>query len=260
MRYLALFSTLLLFGHAGAQTVAKSDREWTSEGSYTAYASPWCAFQDTSLVPGRDYVNTVSYRSGDLAHAKNIRFSWRWPEPARRKCGVYGFNSVAWGNYDGGGVRAPVAPMQVSAIAEFTVAYDMAFAADSDTFNGLGEFYLTKVSGAADQKAIEIGCFWNAPPATVSWAAAGKQIGAFRDRYGRNWTVAASEPGGGFVTFIPAGNKLTKGTFDAKGPIEFLRRAGLVEDGWWFNGIALGVEPLGGSGTAVVRKFQITLK
>jgi hypothetical protein len=262
IRLLAL-ALALIASPVAAQPVVKMDRQAATEGAYTAYNSPWCAYQDKSLVAGRDYINTVSFNSGDLAQAKNVQFAWRWPDAKLRKvCGVFGYNFVAWGNYDNGKYPTPVAPRQVSTISDLVFGYQVDMAGDSRLFNGLGEFYLTKVAGDADTKAIEIGWMWNAPAETIAWAATGKQLGTFKDRYGKPWTVALNHSGvaGEYVTFIPPGGKLDTGNFDGKGALDFLLAAGVISAAWWMNGAALGVEPLGNHGAAIVRNFRITWK
>lgn len=264
IRMFIAFSLALIATPLAAQTIVKTDRQWDgTEGQYQAYAAPWCAqFYDKSLVEGRDFVNTITYQAGDLASAKNVQFTWRWPDVTQRKCGVYAYDHVAWGNYDGGAVRSPVAPRQVSSIKDFTLAYQVDYAADLKMFNGLGEFYLTKVAGDANTKAVEIGWFYNAPPETIAWAKTGKQLGTFTDRYGRAWSVAANKGGaaGFYITFIPTGGKLFSGAFDGSGALTFLTAAGQIKPEWWVNGAAIGVEPLGWIGTALVRKFGVTVR
>jgi hypothetical protein len=259
----------LLASPLAAQTIVKTDRQWDgTEGQYMVYASPWCANYDKTLVEGRDYSDTISYRTGDLATATNVQLSWRWPLVSSPKCGVRGYNHVAWGNYDSGSVRSPVAPRQVSSVADFTLTYEVedagGYATGYNGYNGLGEFYLTKVAGDANTKAIEIGWYWNAPSATRAWAKSGRDLGTFKDRNKQSWKVAANVGGaaGLFVTFTPdnATGRKVKGDFDGKGAITYLTAAGVVQPTWWLNGAAIGVEPTGGVGTAVVRKFTVSVK
>lgn len=269
IRVLLALALALLATPLAAQTVVKADRQWTSEGQYMAYASPWCAqFYDNALVEGRDYSNTVTYQKGDLATATNVQLSWRWPLTPNTKCGVRGFDHVAWGNYDSGAVYSPVAPRQVSAITDLQFTYEVedagGYATGTQGYNGLGEFYLTKVAGDADTKAIEIGWYWNAPLETRNWTLTGKQLGTFKDRYKQPWKVAANVGGaaGLFVTFTPdnkTGRKV-KGTFDGKGALDFLTAAGVVQPTWWLNGAGFGVEPIRGMGTANVRAFQVVVR
>jgi hypothetical protein len=256
----------LLAAPALGQTIVKTDRQWDgAEGQHMVYASPWCA---DGLVAGRDYSDTIAYHPGNLATATNVQLSWRWPLVTSPRCGVRAYNHVAWGNYDGGLVRSPVARRQVSSIAAFTLDYEVEDAGGYSTgyngYNGLGEFYLTTKAGDANSKAIEIGWYWNAPLATRAWAATGKQLGTFKDRYKQSWKVAANVGGaaGMFVTFTPdnATGRKVKGTFDGKGALDFLRAAGIVKGEWWINGAAIGVEPEKGMGTAVVRKFAVMMR
>jgi hypothetical protein len=256
-------SALTVASPAAAQTVVKADRQWTSEGQYMAFASPWCANYDKTLVAGRHYGNAIVYRAGDLAAGKSVQLRWQWPAPEKRpkKCGVFGYNHVAWGNYDSGAVMSPVAPRRVSDLTELTFTYQTGHAAEPNSFNGLTEFYLTREPGKAETKAVEIGWFWHAPPETQAWAKTGRQFGTFTDRFGHAWTVAASQSGaaGLYVTLTPPEGKLYQATIDAKATLDFLRAAGVVKAGWWFNGAAIGVEPLGGKGSAVVHTFAVAV-
>jgi len=259
----AFLCTGLLSAPASAQSVVKADRQWSSEGQFMTYSSPWCAGHDKSLVVGRDFSNSIAYKKGDLAKGKNVKMTWRWPRADKRsaKCGVFGYNYVGWGNYDSGAVRRSVAPAQVKSIKALSFSYDAQSSANAEQFNGLGEFFLTKNAGAADQKVIEIGWFWNAPALTRAWAKTGRQLGRVVDPHGVKWTVSVNKSGvaGTYVTFIPVGKK-TSGTFEGKAALNYLRKAGVVNGDWWFNGAALGVEPLGGAGSAVVRTFKVTPK
>jgi hypothetical protein len=248
---------------AGAQTIVAKDRKWTSEGSYMAFASPWCAYSNPSLTEGTDYADSMSYDTGDLGTGTDITIKWRWPALAQKpaNCGVYAYNHVAWGNYDGGAVRAPVPSRQVMSISALAISYTFQESANDQWYNGLAEFYLTTEAGAANKKAIEIGWFWNSPLLTTAWAKTGRQLGTFTDRYGKKWAASVRKSGAAnnYVLFVPTEQRLS-GTLDGKGAIDFLRNAGVVNGSWWFNGFAIGVEPTGSSGAAILRKFSVTYK
>jgi hypothetical protein len=263
LRAVAALALALIATPVSAQTVVKTDHQWTSEGEYLAFASPWCAqYHGEPLVEGRDYANSVSYKKGDLATAKDVKLTWRYPANKPTKCGVYGFNQVAQWNYDGGAVYKPRAPVQVGQIKELTIGYGVDFSAPQDSFNGLGEFYLTTKPGDLSTKVIEIGWFWNAPPSTVTWAANSRKLGVFKDKYSKLWTVALDYSGvaGKFVTFIPTNGRLSWGNFDATNALAYLQAAGVVKAEWYFNGYGVGVEPLKGSGIATIRNAHATLK
>jgi hypothetical protein len=243
---------LLTVAPAHAQQTIKADAQWSSEGPYLAYASPWGA---GALVAGRDYGDTLSWPAGSLP--TNLQISWRWPAASGSTVRSYDF--AAYGNYDGGAVMKPVAPVQVRAMNALTLAYGVDWAADPTAFNGLAEFFLTKTAGNGADKAIEIGTFWHAPPATRAWLKTGKQLGTFTDRFGKGWTVVLSTGGvaGTYVTFTPLTFDQSWGTIDMKGQIDFLRSKGIVDPSWWWNGCAFGTEVLGGIGSAVVRQFTV---
>lgn len=260
-RTLVLAAALWATPSAG-QTLVRYNGEWASQWKYLVYAAPWCAKAHPSLVYGRDYQDTISWQSGQMPN--NIKMTWRWPAASTRPadCGAYGYNFIAYGNYDGGHTMVSTPALQVGLISELTVAYTVDVQATAANFNGLFEFFLTNASGRADQKAVEIGFLWHAPPKTRAWAATGYKIGTFTDRYGKRWAVTANNTGvaGLYIVFVPeAGTQLT-GTFDVKGGLTFLKKAKFITDKLWYNGAAMGVEPLGGSGTATVRSLKVTVK
>lgn len=251
----AVVIALMCIPYAYGQTVVKADKQWSSEGQYLAYASPWCAMNfDKTLVEGRDYANTITYQKGQLASGSNVQLTWRWPEASKRskKCGVLAYNHVAQGDYEGGATMKPVAPRQIKSLSDMTITYGVDYASDPSTFNGLIEFYATRVAGKADDKAMEIGWFWNAPAETQAWAKTGKQLGVCTDRYGKRWTIARND---NYVTFTPASGAQAWGIIDVTGSLSCLK--GTISGDWWINGAAIGVEPLGGFGTAIVRSFKV---
>jgi hypothetical protein len=258
-----LLCTGMLSVSVSAQTVKKGDSQWSSEGQFMTYAAPWCTRYDKSLLAERDFNNAISYDKGDLAAGRNVKLTWRWPAAERRshKCGVFGYNYVGWGNYDGGAVRNRVAPRQVKSLKALAFSYEAQSSSNPEQFNGLGEFFLTRAPGAADQKTIEIGWFWNMPAFTRKWARTGRPLGRVIDSHRVRWTVFVNQSGsaGTYVTFIPV-DRRTAGTFEGKAALDYLRRSGLVNGDWWINGAAIGVEPLGGSGEATIRKFKVTMR
>lgn len=245
-----------------SQMLVRHDGEWASQWKYLVYAAPWCAKSHPSLVYNRDYQDEISWQSGQMPN--NIKIKWRWPAASARPadCGAYGYNFVAYGNYDGGYTKVGIPAKQVRAISELTVSYAVDVQATAANFNGLFEFFLTNASGRTDQKAVEIGWLWHAPPKTREWAATGYKIGTFTDRYGKRWTVTANNTGvaGLYIVFIPEGGSQLTGSFDVKGGLAFLKTGKFISDQLWFNGAAMGVEPLGGSGTTVVRSLKVTMR
>ncbi|SEN46441.1 hypothetical protein SAMN05192583_2864 [Sphingomonas gellani] len=212
------------------------------------------------MKEGRDYRNTITYETAAVTN--NVQLTWRWPKQPSHKCGVLGYNHIAWGNYDNGSTATSVVPRQVKSIGELTFAYGIDYAADPSEFNGLMEFYLTSAANRADLKKIEIGFFWQAPGVTQTWAKTTRQLGVFTDRYGKRWNVSreVGTSNGGYVTFVPFGGYQGYGTIDAKGAVNWLRGGGNVNGDWWFNGAARGVEPIKGFGIAIVRWFGATYR
>lgn len=244
-----LFATLAI--PASAQQIVKTDEQAATEGEYLTYAAPWCRFHDTSLVAGRDYSNTVAYQSGALPNG--VQITWRWPNIVSPKCGVWGYNFVSWGNYDGGKTRVAVTPRTVASLKTLRFTYGVDVAADPAGYNVLLETFLTRTAGKASDKAMEVGVFLHAPPSTRAWAAKGKQLGQCD---GYSMAINPGPSGKTFATFIPAGTK-TWGVWDAKAALDCLRAKGVIDGGWWINGAAIGIEPIKGIGTAVVRTWKV---
>lgn len=256
-QFVATALVLVMAGSAAsAQSLRLANDQPYSEGPFAAHASGWCNHFDKNL----NFRNGMLGARGGLPRSN---FSWQFPNQKsdNPKCGVFGYNYVAWGNYAGDPTRSPVAPKQVAAIQTLSVDYGVSIGGNPDGMNGLLEFYLTRAPGVPESRAIEIGNFWHTPPSTAQDMQHNIPVGTFSDRYGQNWTVVQVHAGnaGNFVKFFPAGGAdLLTGSVDLKGEIDFLRDKGLVQDDWWFNGVALGAEPKLGAGSFSIQSFNVS--
>jgi hypothetical protein len=156
-----------------------------SKGPYSAYVQPW----------GGDADRIYRYWSSlaDSAHLDVARFPdntgmrWRWPPHAPRNAGVWAYDFVAYGNYDGGRGETPVTPRRIDAIA--VLRQDFAWSAPGlGRANVLTEFYLRSDPDDSESKLLEIGFVLAGPPQTMRFAAAGRQLGTYRDPAGTNRT------------------------------------------------------------------------
>lgn len=248
---------------APPQIEVRTDEAFASEGVYSVLPMPWCAHVERSLKAGRDYANAIRWRRGTLP--REVAISWRFPPVAKRpaKCGVFGYDFVAWGNYHDTASQAAVRARRVGDIAALRFDYALTARADPQSYNMLAEFYLTRAKGDFGTKAIEIGFLTHLPEVSRNFWRTQRQLGVFLDRYRQSWTVSFNSGGfaGGFAAFLPPpGVSRPSATLDAKGALDFLRARRLVDAHWWFNGAAMGIEPHGGSGSATLHRWNVTYR
>jgi len=232
------------------------DREFYTRGNFIAWAGPW----STDFGPGKemkhgvDFADEIAFDPGTFP--SKVEFSWHWPLKAPAHTGVYGYNAVSFGSYDGGLPEQAVTPRQIEAITALTETFRFTMARPIGEFNVLSELFLT--TEPAGTKVGEVGFFLHASESAMTFAEAGEQLGDYLDAAGRSWKVAKQPaPHGPFYLFIPNGDVL-EGTVDFKAALEFLRGKGHITGKEWFNGLAFGVEPVTGSGSMRLEKWELT--
>lgn len=235
-----------------------ADQVFYTKGSFSAYAAPWCVLKTGKLSVGKDLVDTISLAPSTFPNDVVIRTSAPMADPTSFGCGVYGYHHVAYGNYDGGVPQTPVAPRQVRTITSFTSRLDVTSASEGGgQYNVLHEFYLTSAAGKEDAKVIEIGYFLHASASAAAFAATGTSVGTFDDPSDRRWEVRKA---GTFVMLMPAdGKDVGSTTLDVKALLAFLTGKGLLTGDEWFNGMAVGTEPVRGDATTVIRAWTVAL-
>ena len=232
-----------------------ADNEFFTKGSYIAYAAPWSTYfgAGTAMKQGIDYADEITVRSDSFP--ANVEFSWHWPLTPPKHTGVYGYNAVSYGSYDGGVPEVRIAPLQVKNMRELAETFRCEWPRPIGDFNVLSELFLTKTPGG--EKVGEVGFFLRAAKSAISFADAGEQLGTFTDAAGRAWKVAKQPaPHGPFYMFLPTGEVLA-GTVDFRAAIEFLRSRGHVTGEEWVNGVAFGIEPIAGSGSLRLESLAI---
>ncbi|QIF03117.1 hypothetical protein [Roseimicrobium sp. ORNL1] len=188
----------------------------------------------------------------------NVEFTWYWPLTAPKESGVYGYNAVSFGSYDGGVPQTPITPRQVKDIGALEVNYGFDAARPVGDFNVLAEFFLTKSVGG--DKVAEIGFFLRPAKSAVEFVNAGEQLGTYTDASGRVWKVAVQPaPHGPFYMFLPSA-EVPAGSIDFKAALSFLQGKGKVSGEEWFNGLAFGIEPITGSGSVRVQSLTVNYK
>lgn len=233
-----------------------ADQVFFARDSYFAYASPWCAVVNPTLVIGRDLVNTISVVPSTFPNDVVIATKAPAGDPNSYGCGVYGYHHIGFGNYDGSTLPTPVTSRQVKDITALSMKIEITDQQSDGQYNVLNEFYLTSSAGNAAAKVVEIGFFLHASPASIAFARTGTSLGVFTDASGRRWTVTKAAK---FVMLMPAdGGNVTSATIDGKGVMAFLVAKEVITGAEWFNGAALGVEPVRGSSTVAIGQWAVT--
>ena len=233
--------------------VQLNDFENYSRGPYGAYASPWSTFFDNGLVHGVDYLDTIKVIPRTFPDGTIL--NWHWPARVSKKTGVWGYIHVFFGNYNGGKTAVYLEPRQVRAIHILREDLSVAYEIKSD-FNLLNEFYLTLRAGESASKVIEIGYFLHISPEGKQFFERAKAIGSYRDDAGQVWVVRRA---GDFCMLLPPGGHwASNGSIDLKSTFAFLRARGLIKGDEWFNGLAIGVEPVRGAGRLEVQHWTVS--
>jgi hypothetical protein len=241
---------------AAARTVL-GDRDFYTRDSYIAYASPWCAQLTTKLEVGKDLVDTISLAPSTFPNGVVIATAAPNADPTQFGCGVYGYHAISFGNYDGGSPQVPVRPRQVRSIAALTVQVEIGAQSTTGDYNLLNEFYLTSAAGDSAAKTVEIGFFLHPSTSATILARTGALIGTHTDPSGRDWEVRKV---GTFIMLLPADHAdMVSGTLDMKAVLAFLFAQKAISGEEWFNGTALGIEPVRGDTTVTIAHYGVTL-
>jgi len=233
------------------------DKEFYTKGSFIAWAGSWSVD-----VPGSPaYKRGVDYADEIAVHPEtfpaNVELSWHWPLTPPKVTGVYAYNAVSYGSYDGGVPATPITPRQVKDIHTLSENFRCTMARPVGDYNALTEFFLASKSNG-EGKVAEIGFLLRIAKSGLAFANAGEQLGVFTDASGRAWKVAKQgAPAGPYYMFLPEG-EITEGTVDFKGALDFLRAKGRITGEEWFTGLAFGVEPTEGSGSLKLEKLEVS--
>lgn len=240
------------------------DNVGLQSGRFLAYAAPWSTFSapQSSFVRGVDYADniTVPQSSINAGTLDGSTIDWFWPNKAG-STGVYGYMELCYGNYSGGTGTIPVAPVKVSALKEFTQRAQISKMSEPYTgYNILNEFYLTEVAGDGNTNRVEIGFFWNLSDDGVYYFDSGTPANSYTDPTGRVWNCKYVMGGaaGKYIMFY-SGERVYNTTIDFKVVLNSLAAQGLINPNHYVNGLAIGIEPVRGSGAVTFDKWDITL-
>jgi hypothetical protein len=119
----------------------------------------------------------------------NTTAHWRWPPFAPRNGpGVWSYQAVMHGNYDGGETETPIPPRRVHDVQ----AYSQDFAWTIDEAHGqanvLTEFYLRSSPTDSESKLLEVGWLLHTPEHSRKYFEAARMVGTYTDPQGRNFS------------------------------------------------------------------------
>jgi hypothetical protein len=249
---------LLSSSHAFA-TIKLVDRQPYSCGPFIVYNSPWSTSFGTGLLlkQGTNYIDIATIFE---TCPNETVFEWYWPGTKPKNAGVYGYDAVSWGQYDGGTPETPITPRSLASLSAWSIDYSLDYRSSGE-WNQLSETFLRDETGA---KRIEIGFVTHVPATTAAWIKADPQLGIFNDRFGRAWTaVRHVGPTGTFayVTLSPPDNaNRASGALDFLGAARWLQAKGLVNGAWMAQGLAVGIEPISGSGALYMHRLVVTYR
>ncbi|HEX7855806.1 MAG TPA: hypothetical protein VF503_19145 [Sphingobium sp.] len=239
-----------------SEVTIQSDQPYVQD-RYAAMPGPWSRYLDPS-----NKVLSDSILIRKASFPRNTFMRWEFPDhPATT--GVYGYNYVAYGQYWNLKPPVTVEPRRLKDIKALTFQPSVRTAGDDADFNVLAEFFTTRKAGDIDSRTAEIGWLLHAPPATWTYIRSGKQIGTYKDRYGARWLVASHKDGaaGLYIKFVPKdGSTRLHARVDALGSIRWLAAKGEIDPSFYFNGVAVGVEPLKGGGSATIDRFDVAYR
>lgn len=227
-----------------------------THGPYLAYLSPWGADNAVTGFWGRRADNI---RIDPAQFPNRSRISWRWPPfSPPGELSIWGYDHLAFGDYDGGLPEKDIAPRRVSQIRRFEQTFAWQGDFDYSAATLLTEFYLRSDPGDADAKILEIGWFLHAPQRTHVFVEAGEQLGDYRDPQGRVWQVAVNDK---YLTFLRRDRQDTRsGRIDMLHALRWLQGRGRIKGNEWVTGLAIGVEPMKGFGHVEVERWKVAFE
>ncbi len=224
------------------------------QGRNVAMAGPWSRWVDPSI---KDYSNSIRIDTGTWP--RDTLIQWRFPAKVA-STGVYGYNYVAYGQYWDLKPPVVVPPKTFRAIKTLKFHTAIERAGDASSYNVLAEYFVTRKPGDINSRVAEIGWLLHMPDLSAKYFRMGKQVGSYRDGAGREWVVASHKDGaaGHYIMIAPkSGDANLTAPIDALAAMRWLAAHGEVDLDGYFNGMAVGIEPLRGSGSATVRKFDV---
>ena len=226
-----------------------------SKGRFLAYAQPWGGQAMVWTRWWAPYADAMAIHIADFPG--KTTFNWRWPPlmPPNGP-GVWGYDHIGYGNYDGGEPEVSVPAKRVRDVRSLKQSFAWRMEAPLGDGNVLTEFYLRSDPREIDSKLLEIGWFLHTPPGTKRWIERSTPVGIWIDGEKRRWKVVRDDK---FVMFMPVdGRDVASGSLDMLPALHWLQEKGLVRGDEWLTGYAIGVEPTRGVGRLHLDRWQPT--
>lgn len=250
----AFWALSLPSGAALAQQVTIGSDQPFMQGRHVAMNGPWSRWIDPTIT---NYSNAMRIQT--TTWPNNTSLQWRFPDKVA-STGVYGYNYVAYGQYWDLKPPVKVPPKKFSTIKTLKFYSSVDFSGDASRFNILAEFFVTRKPGDIKSRIAEVGWLLHMPAQSEKYFRSGKQLGTYRDAEGRGWDVASHRDGaaGHYIMLAPhSGNVVLTTPVDVMAAMRWLAARKEIGLDGYFNGMAVGVEPLRGAGNAVIRRFDI---
>jgi len=234
--------------------VRLGDRQSYEKGHYTAFAQPWAGATDAVLKVWSTQADRISVDPANFPANSEIGWLWPWA-PRGVAVGVWGYNFLSFGQYDGGSDDVAITPRRVRDIQQLRQSFDWSRSVQLGDANLLTEFYLRSNPADSESKLVEIGWFLHTPAKTRNFVENGRQIGIFTDGQKRQWRVSIDEK---YCTLMPLdGGDVPSGSIDMLEAVRWLQAKNVVPADAWFTGVAFGVEPIWGAGTVQVKRWAV---
>jgi hypothetical protein len=172
-------------GRPGSNLVATQDP--LHQGAYFAYSQPWGAERSGLANWWSPLATSMGIDTG--ASPTTRPPTGAGPLAPRNGPGVWSYQAVMHGNYDGGETETPIPPRRVHDVQ----AYSQDFAWTIDEAHGqanvLTEFYLRSSPTDSESKLLEVGWLLHTPEHSRKYFEAARKVGTYTDPQGRTWDV-----------------------------------------------------------------------
>ena len=224
-----------------------------TRGRFFAFAQPWGGEEVAWTRPWAPRADAMAIHIADFPNKTAV--NWRWPPyMASNGPGVWGYDQVGYGNYDGGEPEVHVPPKRVRDLTVLHQTFAWRLSHPLGDGNVLTEFYLRRNPKDVNSKTLEIGLVLHTPTTTRRWIDSSKAVGIWVDGQKRRWKVVLA---GGFCMFMPEdGRDVPSGSLDMLPALRWLQAKRLVRGDEWFTGLAIGVEPTRGVGRFYLDRWR----
>jgi hypothetical protein len=187
--------------------------------------------------------------------------TWSWPTTPDN--GVYDFDAINYGDYDGTVVQNPIASTPVNNLGTLTETHSLAFSGTLEGYDAIIDMFLTTTPEDSNTNAAEIEVFLHTPTYAAQYVQSQTPVGTFQGS-GITWTVTVDHGGGesGLDLLIMPSDQadVSSGTIDLKAMLQYLVSKGVLSGNLFFNGLGVGTETNYGSGSMVVNSLSVTYK